>query len=44
VLGAEMLLADPIGYLPDDATRGDSDAELLRTQMAPFWQLFKPGV
>lgn len=39
VLGAEMLLADPIGYLSDDATRGESDVELLRAQLSPFWQL-----
>jgi acetoin utilization deacetylase AcuC-like enzyme len=39
VLGTERLLADPIGYLPDDATRGDLDLALLRTYLAPFWAL-----
>jgi acetoin utilization deacetylase AcuC-like enzyme len=39
VLGTERLLADPIGYLPDDATRGEGDIALLRTYLAPFWAL-----
>ena len=39
VLGTERLLADPIGYLPDDATRGEVDLALLRTYLSPFWRL-----
>jgi acetoin utilization deacetylase AcuC-like enzyme len=39
VLGTERLLADPIGYLPDDAGRGEGDIALLRTYLAPFWAL-----
>jgi acetoin utilization deacetylase AcuC-like enzyme len=39
VLGTERLLADPIGYLPDDAARGDADLAALRTALSPFWDL-----
>jgi acetoin utilization deacetylase AcuC-like enzyme len=39
VLGAERLLADPIGYLPDDAARGDADLAALRTALSPYWDL-----
>ena len=39
VLGTEPLLADPIGYLPDDAERGDGDIAALRTYLSRFWSL-----
>src|SRR4029079_4905651 len=39
VLGTGPLLADPIGYLPDDAGRGDRDIAALRTYLSPFWRL-----
>ena len=39
VLGGEPLLADPIGYLPDDPARGDSDIAAVRASLAPFWNL-----
>jgi acetoin utilization deacetylase AcuC-like enzyme len=39
VLGTGPLLADPIGYLPDDAGRGDGDIAALRTYLSPFWRL-----
>jgi acetoin utilization deacetylase AcuC-like enzyme len=39
VLGTGSLLADPIGYLPDDAARGDGDIAALRTYLSPFWRL-----
>ena len=39
VLGAEPLLADPIGYLPDDPARGDPDIAAVRASLAPFWNL-----
>jgi len=39
VLGGEPQLADPIGYLPDDAGRGVDDLVDLRTYLSPFWDL-----
>jgi hypothetical protein len=39
VLGTGPLLADPIGYLPDDAGRRDGDIAALRTYLSPFWRL-----
>ena len=39
VLGTERLLADPIGYLPDNAAAGEPDMALLRTYLSPFWAL-----
>ena len=39
VLDTGPLLADPIGYLPDDASRGDADIAALRTYLSPFWSL-----
>ncbi|MCC6179273.1 MAG: hypothetical protein IT305_28535 [Chloroflexi bacterium] len=39
VLDIGPLLEDPIGYLPDDATRGEADVATLRTYLSPFWQL-----
>jgi hypothetical protein len=39
VLDTGPLLADPIGYLPDDAARGERDVAALRTYLSPFWRL-----
>jgi acetoin utilization deacetylase AcuC-like enzyme len=39
VLGDEMLLTDPIGYLPDDATRAEQDIARMRSHLSPFWAL-----
>jgi len=38
-LGTGLLLADPIGYLPDDASRGEADVAALRAYLTPHWAL-----
>jgi hypothetical protein len=32
-------LADPIGYLPDDASRGEADVAAICTYLSRFWDL-----
>jgi acetoin utilization deacetylase AcuC-like enzyme len=40
VLGDDMRLADPIGYVPDHGRSGEADVALMRAQLAAYWELF----
>ena len=39
VLGIGPLLADPVGYVPDNAGAGESDIALMRTYLSRHWDI-----
>ncbi|GLW98242.1 class II histone deacetylase [Microtetraspora sp. NBRC 16547] len=39
LLGREQSLPDPIAYVPDDVTRGDTALDAVTAALAPYWNL-----